>query len=314
MANTGEAVYDVEMVTVQYPTVLELLLQQKMSKFRPYVSSEQRVGKAAGVINQIGVLQAKAPQPRYSPQVFSIPQYTRPWVFPIDHDLTVPVDNFDLLRSLIDPTSGINQAVVAAFNRWFDDVIIGAALSSFITGPDLTSQTTNAFDSTNDLVADTFQASGSTGLTYPKLVEAWRILRHFQNDMDAEMPCVAIGSQQEEDAKRQQEFNNKDYASRSLTEMGSVEGTKMGGFHVVVSERLQTSSSNSLRNCFAWVNSGLHFAIWKDMTVHIDNRVDLASRPWQLYAMATCGATRTQAHKVIQINCADTTGADPTAP
>lgn len=314
MANVGENPFEVEMVTVQYPTVLELLLQQEMSKLRGYVESKQYVGKGAGVINQIGVLQAKQPQPRYSPLVFELPQYTRPWIFPTDHDLPVPVDNFDLLRTIVDPTSEINRAVVAAFNRWFDDLIITAALGPFSTGPDLTNLTSNAFDTTNDLVADTYGASASTGLTKPKLDEAWRILRHFQNDLSAEPPCIAIASQQEEDVKRQQEFISREYSEGRVMGTGNVDGERIGGFMAVVSERLATSSSATLRNCFAWVRSGLHFGIWKDLTVHVDNRQDLTSRPWQLYAMATAGATRTQAHKVIQINCADTRGADPTAP
>ena len=314
MASTGEAAYEVELVTVKYPTVLELLLQQKMSKLRMYIESAQYVGKAASPINQIGVLEAKMPQPRYAPVVFDIPQYTRPWIFPNDRQLTVPLDTFDLLRSIVDPTSGINLATVAAFNRWFDDLIITAALGSWTSGPDASSYTTNTFDATNDLISDSFGASASTGMTYPKLVEAWRILRHYQNDMDAEMPCVAIGSKQEEDVKRQQEFISRDYSERNMVNTGTIDGEKIGGFHAVVTERLATSSSSTLRNCFAWVRTGLHLGLWRDVTVFIDHRTDLESRPWQLKAMATAGATRTQNHKVIQINCADTFGVDPTAP
>ena len=89
---------------------------------------------------------------------------------------------------------------------------------------------------------------------------------------------------------------------------------RVGGFDLIVSERLNTSSSNSLRNCLAFVRSGLHLGIWRDMNIKIDNRVDLTSHPWQLYAMLSAGATRTQLFKVVQINCADTSGFDPTAP
>lgn len=312
MASTGENPYEVELVTIQYPTVLEMLLQQKMSKLRTYIESKQYVGKAASPINQIGVLEAKAPQPRYAPVVFDLPQYTRPWIFPNDRTITVPLDTFDMLRSIVDPTSGISDATSAAFNRFFDDLIISAALGSFSTGPDMSSLTTNTFDATNDLVAVTYGASAATGMTKSKLDEAWRILRHYQNDMDAGTPCVVFGSQQEEDAKRQQEFINKDYAERPAE--GSIEGYKLSGFHVVVSERLSTTVSSTVRNCFAWVRTGLHLGIWRDVTTFVDHRTDLESRPWQLKAMATAGATRTQNHKVIQINCADSTGADPTAP
>lgn len=314
MASIGEAAYDVEMVTVKYPTTLELLLQQKESRLRSYVDTMSIVGKAASPVNQIGVLVAQAPQPRFAPVTFNTPNYTRPWIFPVDKELVVPVDTFDLLRSIVDPTSGINQAVVAAFNRASDDLIINNAIGSFQTGPDLSNLATTTFDATNDLVADTFGSSASTGMTYPKLVEAWRILRHYQNDLGAETPCVVIGSQQEEDLKRQMEVINEDFSGDTgIVHRGNMEGYKVGGFHVVVTERLQTSASNTLRNCFAFVRSGLVFGLWRDTTTFVDHRPDLASRPWQLTAVATFGAVRTQNHKVIQINCKDSTGADPTA-
>jgi Phage capsid protein len=89
---------------------------------------------------------------------------------------------------------------------------------------------------------------------------------------------------------------------------------RLAGFDIIFSERLQTSSSNTLRNNIAFVKSGLYLGLWKDMTINITNRQDLSSQPWQLYSMVSAGATRTQLGKVIQINSADTTGADPTAP
>ncbi len=84
------------------------------------------------------------------------------------------------------------------------------------------------------------------------------------------------------------------------------------GTNTVLTERLQTSSSNSLRNCIGFVRSGLHLGVWKDLDTRITQRDDLESDPWQLYSMIQLGACRTQLGKIIQINCADTTGADIT--
>ena len=312
MANAAQNPFEVELLTTQYTTILELLLQQKVSKLRGYSASGAHVGKMASPVQQIGVLEFKAPSGRYSPIQFQLPNYTRRWVFPTDRDVGVPVDTFDELKTIVDPKGGINLAVVAAANRFFDDLIISAALGSASVGVDASSLSTETFDSTNALVADTFGASASTGMTYPKLVECWRIMRHFQVDLDAERPCVVMGSLQESDLKKQQEVISKEYNDRPVIEDGRV--TSLAGFNVIVSERLNTSSSNSLRNCFAFVQSGLYLGLWKDMTISVDNRVDLASHPWQLYSMVSAGATRTQQYKIIQINAADTSGADPTAP
>jgi hypothetical protein len=238
-------------------------------------------------------------------------------VFPNDRDLAVLVDQFDELRTIVDPKPGIAEAVSAAGGRYFDDLIINAANGTASTGVDSSNFSTESFSTTVStsggyLVADTFGASASTGMTYPKMVEAWRVMRHAQVDLDAEAPCLLIASQQESDLKKQQEVISKEYNENVVVSDGRV--TRVGGFDLVVSERLNTSSSNSLRNCLAFVQSGLHLGIWRDMNVKIDNRVDLTAHPWQLYAMLSAGATRTQLFKVVQINCADTSGFDPTAP
>ena len=315
--NYGANPFEVETLTVQYTSKLDLLLQQLGSKLRGLVDVGSYTGKAASPVNQIGVLEFKQPGSRYGPLTPQIPNYTRRWVFPTDRDIAVLVDQFDELRTIVDPKPGISEAIAAAGGRYFDDVIINAANGTASTGVDSSNYSTESFSTTVStsggyLVADTFAASASTGMTYPKLVEAWRVMRHAQVDLDAERPCLLISSQQESDLKKQQEVISKDYNDNMVIQSGRV--TNLAGFDIVVSERLNTSSSNTLRNCLAFVRSGLHLGLWKDMMVRIDNRVDLNSQPWQIYAMLSAGATRTQLFKVVQINCADTTGFDPTAP
>ncbi len=317
MANTGANPFEVELLTTQFTSKLELLLQQRVSKLRGVCDSAFYVGKMASPVNQIGVLEFKQPSGRYSPITPQVPNYTRRWVFPNDRDLAVLVDQFDELRTIVDPKAGISEAVASAGGRYFDDLIINAANGTASTGVDASNLSTESFATTVStsggyLVADTFAASASTGMTYPKMVEAWRVMRHAQVDLEAESPCMIISSQQESDLKKQQEIINKDYNDNMVIENGRV--PRAAGFDLIVSERLNTSSSNTLRNCLAFVRSGLHLGIWRDMNIKIDNRVDLTSHPWQLYAMLSAGATRTQLFKVVQINAADTSGFDPTAP
>ena len=313
MANAPQNPFETELLTTQYTTMLELLLQQKMSKLRGFCASGGgHVGKQASPVQQIAALDMKAPQGRYSPIQFQLPNYTRRWVFPTDRSLAVPVDGFDELKTIVDPKGGISEAATAAGNRFYDDLLIAAAIGSASTGVDASSLSTETFDSTNALVADTFGASASTGMSYPKLVETYRIMQHRQVNLEEERPCVAMGSQQISDLKKQQEVISHDYNEQPVIENGVI--TSLAGFNIIQSERLNTSSSNTLRNCFAWVPSGLYLGMWKDMVTKIDNRLDLETHPWQLYSMVSAGATRTQQYKVVQVNCADTTGFDPTAP
>lgn len=304
--------YEVELLTAQYSTVLELLLQQRTSRLRGLCASGTHVGKMASPVQQIGPLEFKAPAGRYSPVQPQQPNYTRRWVFPNDRELPVLVDEFDELKTIIDPKSGINMAVMAAAGRFFDDLLIQNVFATAQTGVDASSLTGETWPASTYLVADTFGAASSTGMNYAKFVEAKRILRHYQNDLDAEPPFCVIGSQQEADLLRQQEAISKEYNDKPVVEEGKV--TKLAGFDIVVSERLATSSSNTLRNCIFGVRSGLYLGIWKDMATRISQRTDLSGQPWQLYSMVSAGATRTQLGKVVQVNCADTQGADPTAP
>ena len=84
------------------------------------------------------------------------------------------------------------------------------------------------------------------------------------------------------------------------------------GFNLKFSERVNQTTAGSVRGTIAFVKSGMHLGIWKDVTTDVDRRIDLSGRPWQLYSEIGFGATRTQPGKMIQIACADSTGADIT--
>src|SRR5579859_4514734 len=147
-ANFGNNPFEVETLTTSFTTRLDLLLQQKISKLRGRVGAGSYVGKAASPVNQIGVLEFKQPAGRYSPLVPQIPQFTRRWVFPNDRDLTVLVDKFDELRTIVDPKGGIADAAAAAGNRYFDELIINAANGSATTGVDASNFATESFNTT----------------------------------------------------------------------------------------------------------------------------------------------------------------------
>jgi hypothetical protein len=306
----GNNPYEVELATQQYTTNLQLLLQQERSKLRGYLKTGNHVGKGASPVQYIGALEFKAPQGRFAPVAPQEPNYTRRWVFPQDRSLAVLVDEFDELRTTIDPRAGINAAVVAAANRVHDDIAIQAAFANATTGVDGTNYTTETFVTGNYLVAPTFGGGGSnTGMIYQKLVEAKRIFRHWENDMDMVRFCLVLGSQQEADLLNQIEVTSREFNDQPVVTNGKV--TRFMGFDIIYSERLQYTSSN-LRNCIAFVDDGMYMGMWKDIETTISQRNDLEGHPWQAYSMLTCGATRLQPGKVVQIQCFDTTGSDIT--
>ena len=120
---------------------------------------------------------------------------------------------------------------------------------------------------------------------------------------------MVIGSQQESDLLNQVQVVSTEFNTRPvLGDDGMVRSFL--GFDVVVSERLPQTTVNTTRGVLVFVKSGLYLGVWKDMTNNIDTRFDLSGRPWQILTQTMYGATRTQPGKVVQILCADTSGAD----
>lgn len=305
MASIGHNPFEVESLTVQYTSNIELLLQQKMSKLRSLVESSQYVGKFASPINQVGNVEFRAPGNRFSPVQFQNPNMTRRWVSPTDRDCGVPVDTWDLLRTIVDPKSSYSQAVMAAANRFADSLLIAAAIATAKIGVDPGSLDDETWSTAFD-VAETFGSGAtSSGASYRKVVEGKRLMRHAEVEVESEPMTWVIGSTQESELLTQDEFVNADYnGGKPVVIDGRVE--RVSGVNVVVSERLDVASN--IRTTLLIVKSGLHLGIWKDMSINITQRTDLSGQPWQLYAMLSMGATRTQLGKIVKIKCADTVG------
>ena len=108
----------------QYSTNIELLLQQKGSKLRPYVTSGSHVGKAASPVDQIGKIEAQLVTSRFSPMNRVDAPTDRRWVYPSDYDLPQLIDEFDRLRLVVDPNSQYVTNAGYALGRKMDELII----------------------------------------------------------------------------------------------------------------------------------------------------------------------------------------------
>lgn len=298
----------IPLYTTQFSTNVELLLQQKGSMLRGRVREGAHVGKMASPINQIGTLALKAPAGRFSPLPQQDAAYTRRWVFPQEGELPQLVDSFDELQTVVDPKSGLVETAANAVGRAWDDVIMLNATATAQLGQDASALTSETFDTTKFQVAVNFSSGSNSGLTVAKIIETKRILRHYHNDLEMDTPTMVIGSQQESDLLNQVQVVSTEFNDRPVLVDGHVK--RFLGFDVVVSERVPQTTTGSVRGVLAFVKSGVYLGVWKDMTHNIDIRTDLSGRPWQILTQTMFGATRTQPGKVIQILCADTTGAD----
>lgn len=282
----------------EFSSKVELLLQEKGSKLRPYVTVGTHTGKQASPVNQIGAVESQTPVGRFQPMTRIDANVARRWVSPSDREVPQLIDKFDQLRLIEDVQGPYAKNAAMSIGRWLDDLVITAALGTATTGETGTGSET--FDTTNYSIAADFGASAEVGLTVAKLIEARRIFGVANVDLEAEMPTIVISPTQGANLLNQLEYTSKDFNVRPTLSDGRI--TEFLGFNFVQSNRLDLVNTDD-RACFAFVQSGIHLGIWKDMTTRIDERSDLSGVPWQLYTCATAGATRLEQGKVIRILC-----------
>lgn len=308
-----------DLFQTQFSTLLRLKLQQKESKLRGRVMEGTHPGaKQASPVQYLGPTSMKTPQGRFAPKQYDEQDYSRRWVMPVDKENDQLVDNFDQLKTPIDPKSQLVARVAAAANRSFDDAIITAATATSTIGTDAGSLSTEAWDTTDFQIAGNFGApGGAVGLTVAKLNEAHRILEHYHALDEDKQITLVIGSQQHADLRNQALVSGAEFGYNGGVLVNG-EVTKYMGMDVVVSERLQTitdkNSTANQRSCLVFVKFGLYLGIWQDIKTEVLRRSDLSSNPWDINTMISFGATRLELGRVVQVCAADTTGNDVTAP
>lgn len=300
-----------KLFTTQFSDLLALKLQQKTSKLRGRCMEGFHVGKQASPIQYIGAIQMKPPAGRYAPIGRQDVDFSRRWVFPADRDANQLIDTFDKLKTAIEPQSQYVAVAAAAVAREWDDRLIAAAFASASLGVDASAFTTETFDTAAWQIASTFGSAAASGLTVAKMIEAKRIFRKAQVEVDEEKLTWVTNSQGESDLLNQVQVVSTDFnGDRPTLVDGKV--TRFMGFDIVYSERL-TSAANVRQN-IPFVSSGLYLGIWKDTENDIDRRKDLSGLPWQIYTCMSSGATRLEPGRLLQALCADTSAAADVTP
>jgi hypothetical protein len=296
----------------QFSAILLLKLQQTQSKLRGRVMEGAHEGKQASPVQYIGNIQMQTLAGKFAPLNRQDTDFTRRWVVPVDKEATQMIDSFDKLKLLADPTSQYSSVAAAAVAREWDDRVIGAAFATALLGD---GNTPNAFSnetfSANWQIASTYGSSAASGLTVAKMIEAKRVMRKAQVEVDTEALTWVTNSQGESDLLNQVQVVSTDFAGdRPVLTEGKV--TRFMGFDIVYSERL--TSTSSVRQNMAFVKSGLYLGIWRDNTNTVSQRMDLSGQPWQLYTAMSCGATRLEPGRLLQVLCADTSAAADVTP
>lgn len=301
-----------KLFVTQFSAILKLKLQQETSKLRGRCMEGQHYGKQASPVQYIGAIQMKAPAGKYAPIERQDVDFTRRWVFPVDKEAQQLIDIFDKLKLLMDPTSQYSSVAAAAVAREWDDRLIGAAFATAQIGQDAGGLSSETFNTTNFQIAVNFAASGNTGLTVAKMIEAKRIFRKAQVPVDEVSLTWITNSQGESDLLNQVQVVSTDFTGDNRPTLVDGKVTRFMGFDIVYSERL--TSTSSIRQNIVWVPDGIYLGIWEDTFNDIAQRKDLSSMPFQVYTRMSSGATRLEPGRLLQVLCADTSAASDVTP
>ncbi len=275
----------------QYKSNVFHLAQQKGSRLRDAVRSEQVVGKAH-YFERIGSTAALKRTSRHSDTPRVDTPHSRRRVTMEDYDWADLIDNEDKVRMLISPDSEYAQAGAWAMGRAMDDAIIDAASGNAFGG--VAGGTTVALPSGQKI------AHGSAGLSVTKLIEAKEILD--ANSVDPEEPryCV-VTSKQLSDLLAITQITSADFNSVKALVQGDID--TFLGFNFIRTERLDTNSSSN-RLVLAFAQSGIGLAVGQDIQTRISERAD-KNYATQVFLSMTIGATRIEDEKVVEIECTE---------
>jgi hypothetical protein len=298
-----------EHYTTQFGLNWEFLLQQMESRLREYVTVDSVTGKERSY-NQMGTSTARLITTRNGPTVPNNETFDKRWLRLQAYESVTHFDEFDaqLLGQISLPTSETVKSHAMAFNRTCDELIINALGGTVYTGP--TGVTAQTLDSTA-VAADYKDLTSLTGggtdynLTIQKLVRARQILEQeeaFDPRMGDQL-CIAVSANQIAGLLSDAiEVQSSDYSAVKSLYDGQLD--TFAGFRFVRTELLGYSTG-TVRQCFAWVKSGIVLGFGQERGVRMAIRDDL-SETLQIRSKMILGTTRLMEEKVVSILCEET--------
>ena len=274
----------------QFGSTLNMLSQQRGSRLTNCVDVETGAFGEEEYFDQYGEDVANVKTVRNSDVEYAADDYKRRRVSFTDVYWSKLIDKEDKLAMLIDPTSGLMKAGAWAIGRKVDDLIITAFSGTAYTGK--AGGTSTTFTAANQVAIN-----GTAGLTVAKLISAKELLDAADVDPD-EPRYIAVAASQVSDLLNTTEVKSIDYNSIKALVEGKVD-TFMG-FKFVRTQRITLSSTT--RTVLAWAKSGIKLAKRNSMNAKLDV-IPTKHYATQAYASLSCGATRMDEEKCVEISC-----------
>lgn len=280
-----------------YRNELRRLMQQNASYLRSLVRVETGlVGKTKNA-ERLGASDLQTKTSRHAPTPILNPVHSRRRYTPTDKDGAILLDPFDEWKMLIEPSNKYAQNHAASANRFFDDLIITAALGNSVSvaDDDTTSNVTLA-----SWDGGSHELSPGTGLTFEAVNSVVRVLNEDEVPMEGRVAVVSPRAI--EDLLAEPEVTSSDFSDLQAIKQGNFVGKTWMGFKWVMTNRLRDPSTLALDDteCFFFHRDSIELGIWHDLEVKMDVRDDL-SYAKQVYACVSAGAVRVEEAGVVRV-------------
>ena len=280
----------------QFGDNAQILLQQKGSLLRKWINEEKVRGESS-FFDQIGATHASKVLTRHGDTPRSDTPHERRRLTTQAYSWADLIDNEDLVKTLIDPTSKYAINASMAMGRAIDEVIVDAALGTSYAGE----------DGATALTGQTAIPHGSAGLTLTKLLNAKETMDGDNVDTDGRyLVCTA---KQISDLLNTTEVKSADYNTVRALATGDIESFLGFKFVPVNGKRSQgtkiiPTNNAASRRCFAFQKDGLTLGIGADIKTKIGERAD-KNCATQVFLSMSIGATRMDEKKVLEIICSE---------
>lgn len=281
----------------QFSDSLHVRAQQKMSRFRPLCEVKKMTGDI-WAYDGLGTVEARKLTQRFSPTQFSDIEHNRRKMSRDRFEVTIPIDQYDVLGMVTDPQGKYADAIIAAMERQTDATVYEAAFATVYTGREMTTAVTAATDGV-------LTVNATAGLTLAKILEIQQNWIDGEVD-DTKRKVFACSGDENTTMLQIQQLTSGDYSKRFSLEEGRV--TNVCGLDVLLfganASRTILTVAGGVRSNLTFAQGGICIGMSKDWDIKIERRPDYTDT-WQIQVTGIIGAVRTEGKLVQKVTTTD---------
>lgn len=282
----------------QFGETVDFLQQQRGSKLRAAIGIVEQAQGEHHYFDQIDATDAQRVTNRHGDSPLISTPHARRRVAMENVEWGDLVDDFDKVRTLIDPTNAYTQNAAWAIGREIDEIIIENFFSDVETGKE--GGSTTSFPAAQQVAVDLDGDGTDEGLTVEKLREARKLLLANNVDPERDGPIhIAVTAELLDDLLGTTEVTSADFNTVKALVDGNI-NTFMG-FNFIHTELLETDSNSDIR-CPVWTNNGMGLAMGMEPRARIEERADKRFSTY-VYWSTVVGAVRLHEDRVVEIKC-----------